>query len=69
VEEDAKNVLFSGGSVGPLFVDVTQVRMMKPISPTETLLEFSNDRKWIVDLPLDQVRRVLNAALDSDEDC
>lgn len=58
---------FSGGSVGPLFVDATQVRMIKPISPTETLLEFSNGRTCTVDLPLDQVRRALDIALKSDE--
>jgi hypothetical protein len=63
-----KMCAFSGGSVGPLFVDATQVRMIKSISPTETLLEFSNDRKWTVDLPLDQVQRRLDAALASDED-
>ena len=58
---------FQGGSVGPLFVDATQVRMIKPISPTETLLEYSNGRRWTVDLPLDQVRRALDMALNSDE--
>jgi hypothetical protein len=58
---------FPGGSVGPLFVDATQVQMIKPISPTETLLEFSNGRMWTVDLPLDQVRRALDTALNSDE--
>jgi hypothetical protein len=64
----SKMCAFPGGSVGPLFIDATQVRMIKSISPTETLLEYSNDRKWTVDLPLDQVQRVLNAALGSDED-
>jgi hypothetical protein len=59
---------FPGGSVGPFFVDATQVRMIKSISPTETLLEFLNDRKGTVDLPLDQVQRVLDAALGSDKD-
>jgi hypothetical protein len=58
---------FRGGSVGPLFVDATQVQMIKLISPTETLLEFSNGRTWTVDLPLDQVRRALDTALNSDE--
>jgi hypothetical protein len=62
-----KMCAFPGGSVGPLFVDATQVRMIKLISPTETLLEFSNGRKWTVDLPLDQVRRALDTALNSDE--
>lgn len=62
-----KMCAFRGGSVGPLFVDATQVRMIKPISPTETLLEFSNGRTWMVDLPLDQVRRALDTALSSDE--
>jgi hypothetical protein len=63
-----KMCAFPGGSVGPLFVDATQVRMIKSISPTETLLEFSNDRKCTVDLPLDQVKRTLDAALGSEED-
>ena len=58
---------FPGGSVGPLFVMRIQVRMIKLISSTETLLEFSNGRAWTVDLPLDQVRRALDTALNSDE--
>jgi hypothetical protein len=58
---------FPGGSVGPLFVDATQVRMTKAISPTETLLESVKGRTWTVDLPLDQVRRVLDTGLNSDE--
>ena len=62
-----KMCAFPGGSVGPLFVDATQVGMIKPISPTETLLEFSNGHTWTVDLPLDQVRRALDTALSSDE--
>jgi hypothetical protein len=62
-----KMCAFPGGSVGPLFVDATQVQMIKLISPTETLLEFSNGRTWTVDLPLDQVRRALDTALNSDE--
>jgi hypothetical protein len=62
-----KMCAFPGGSVGPLFVDATQVQMIKLISPTETLLEFSNGRSWTVDLPLDQVRRALDMALNSDE--
>jgi hypothetical protein len=62
-----KMCAFSGGSVGPLFVDATQVRTIKSISPTETLLEFAKGRTWTVDLPLDQVRRTLDAALASDD--
>jgi hypothetical protein len=61
-----KMCAFDSGSVGPLFVDATQVRMIKSINPNRTLLEFSNDRTWTVDLPIEDVRRLLDAALNSD---
>jgi hypothetical protein len=61
-----KMCAFDSGSVGPLFVDPTQVRMVKSINPSQTLLEFSNDRTWTIDLPIEEVRRLLDAALSSD---
>jgi hypothetical protein len=61
-----KMCAFDSGSVGPLFVDPRQVRMVKSINPSQTLLEFSNDRTWTIDLPIEEVRRLLDAALSSD---
>jgi hypothetical protein len=61
-----KMCAFDSGSVGPLFVDPRLVRMVKSINPSQTLLEFSNDRTWTIDLPIEEVRRLLDAALNSD---
>jgi hypothetical protein len=60
-----KMCAFDIGSVGPLFVDATQVRKIKSINPSRTLLEFASDRTWTVDLPIEDVRRLLDAALNS----
>ena len=56
---------FDSGSVGPLFVDQRQVRMVKSINPSPTLLEFANELTWTIDLPIEEVRRLLDAALNS----